>query len=90
MTARFVEPSIYMYLFIVTDRVDMVAVGAMEEVVDMTEVTEGVDMVEGVDMAVEEGPPPLITDDDHLHLTTGADVIPDQGADHTLRVSFVE
>ena len=90
MTARFVEPSIYMYLFIVTDRVDMVAVGAMEEVVDMTEVTEGVDMVEGVDMAVEEGPPPLITDDDHLHLTTGAGVTPDQGADLTLQVSFVE
>ena len=47
----------HMYLCIVTDRVDMAAVGAMEEVVDMTEVMEGVDMVEGVVMAVEGDPP---------------------------------
>ena len=80
----------HMYLCIVTDRVDMAAVDAMEEVVDMTEVMEGVDMVEGVDMAVEDDPPHLITDDDHLHLTTGAGVTPDQGADLTLQVCFVE
>ena len=75
-----------MYLYIVTDRVDMVVVDVMEEV-DMTEVTEGVDMVEGVDMAVEEDLPRLITDDDHLHLTTGADVTPDQGADHRFQAA---
>ena len=47
----------HMNLCIVTDRVDMAAVGAMEEVVDMTEVMEGVDKVEGVIMAIEGDPP---------------------------------